>query len=130
MLRSSSCVCGSTKLNTISAAASEGVRVGGVALAGAVTMYVGASLLLMILTSQYVSAKYDRNAARIRQARALRDYENGYLADPADCVPVTSTDVEHFTSDVQGQRDVAVPIQMAAPYPTVTPLDINRKAVV
>lgn len=129
MLRSASCVCGSAKLETIATAASEGVRVGGVALAGAVTMYVGASLLLMILTGQFVSAKYDRVAARLRQARVQRDYENGYMADEADCVPATSTD-EHYIPDVQGQRDVAVPIQMASPYPAVTPLDINHKGVV
>lgn len=97
MLRSASCVCGSAKLNTISEAASEGVRVGGVALAGAVIMYVGASMLLMILTGQYVTAKYDRAAARVRQQRDQRDYENGYLADPRDCVgPVTSTDEAYY----------------------------------
>jgi len=129
MLRSASCVCGSAKLETIATAASEGVRVGGVALAGAVTMYVGASLLLMILTGQFVSAKYDRVAARLRQARVQRDYENGYMADEADCVPATSSD-EHYIPDVQGQRDVAVPIQMASPYPAVTPLHINHKGVV
>lgn len=133
VLRSASCVCGSAKLNTISAAASEGVRVGGVALAGAVTMYVGATLLLMILTSQFVSAKYDRQSARIRQARAQRAYENGYLADPADCMPVTSIDVENYVlSDVHGQRDNAavVPIQMAAPHYPAVPLDLNQKVVV
>lgn len=118
MLRSASCVCGSAKLNTIANAASEGVRVGGVALAGAVTMYVAASLLLMILTAQYVSAKYDRDAARIRQARAERAHENGYLADPADCVPVTSVDLETFHSvmvaDTQGVRDAAPSMHIGA----------------
>lgn len=113
MLRSASCVCGSAKLNTIANAASEGVRVGGVALAGAVTMYIAASLLLLILTAQYVSAKYDRDTARVRQARAERAYENGYLADPADCVPVTSVDLETFHSvmvaDTQIVRDAAAP---------------------
>lgn len=129
MLKSNSCVCGSAKLNTIATAASEGVKVGGVALAGAVIMYVGASLLLMILTSQYVSAKYHRDAARIRQARAQRDYENGYLADPADCVPAASMDVEHLNiADVHGHRDVAVPMgALPSAYPV--PMDINKSAV-
>jgi hypothetical protein len=127
VLKSNSCVCGSAKLNTIATAASEGVRVGGVALAGAVTMYVAASLLLLILTTQYVSAKYDRKAAARRHARAEADYENGYLADPADCVPVTSIDIEHYhVSDVRAVRDVAVPMgALAASYPAVTPLDVK-----
>jgi hypothetical protein len=126
MLKSDSCVCGSAKLNTIANAASEGVRVGGVALAGAVTMYVAASWLLMILTSQYVSAKYDREAARVRQIRAERDYENGYLADPADCVPATTSYVEKYYSDVHGQRDVTVPMGHLVAPNGVAPLDLHN----
>lgn len=125
MLKSDSCVCGSAKLNTIANAASEGVRVGGVALAGAVTMYVAASWLLMILTSQYVSARYDRDHARQRHMRAERDYENGYLADPADCVPATASYVEKYYSDVHGQRDVSLPMGHLTAPNGVTPLDLH-----
>jgi hypothetical protein len=122
MISSASCVCGADKLNAIAGAAAEGVRVGAVALAGAAAMYVGAAGLLVVLTVQFVTARYDRSAARLRHRRAQRDYENGCVADPADCVSVAAAapaqlqagDVEH--DDVRGVRDAGSKPAMVNPF--------------
>lgn len=85
-LQSNSCVCGSDSLNFVDQAAREGIRVGIVSLVGAGAMYIATTALLMILTAHSVEAKFDRTAAKKIKQQKEEDYENGYAADPRDCV--------------------------------------------
>lgn len=117
LLRASSCVCGGAKLDAIGGAASQGTKVGALALAGAAAMYVGATLLLMLLTAQFVRAKYERSTARHVQRRLRSDAENGYLADPADCV-VQSDGLADVAAG-HGQRDTRAGLGGSAAYPPV-----------
>ncbi|KAF6254263.1 hypothetical protein COO60DRAFT_335429 [Scenedesmus sp. NREL 46B-D3] len=85
-LQSSSCICGGASLAAVQNAAREGTRVGAIALAGAFAMYVAATLLLMILTGHYVEARFDRSAARRIKRKTAEQNENGFAADPEDCI--------------------------------------------
>eukprot|EP00879_Flechtneria_rotunda_P005774 GHRR01006077.1.p1 GENE.GHRR01006077.1~~GHRR01006077.1.p1 ORF type:complete len:205 (+),score=66.98 GHRR01006077.1:746-1360(+) len=85
-IQSSSCICGSNKLDALQNAAQEGRKVSIMALAGAAAMYVAATLLLMILTGHMVEARFDRSTARRLKRKTADDYENGFVADPKDCV--------------------------------------------
>lgn len=49
-------------------------------------MYIATTALLMILTAHYTEAKFDRTAARKMKQQKAEDYENGFAADPRDCV--------------------------------------------
>lgn len=96
VLQSNSCICGNDTLQRLRQLAGDCMRVGAVALAGAGAMYIAATVLLMVLSGHFVSARHDRaDARKLKEQREL-EYENGYAADPSDCVqqedvlPVTS----------------------------------------
>eukprot|EP00878_Enallax_costatus_P011837 GHUV01012359.1.p1 GENE.GHUV01012359.1~~GHUV01012359.1.p1 ORF type:complete len:225 (+),score=55.42 GHUV01012359.1:2182-2856(+) len=106
-LQSSSCVCGSDSLNAVDTAAREGTRVGIIALAGAGAMYIATTALLMILTAHYVEAKFDRTAARKIKQQKNEDYENGYAADPRDCVQQVDQQAVPVNSTAPTQQHVS-----------------------
>jgi hypothetical protein len=91
VLQSNSCICGNDSLQRMRQLAADCMRVAGVALAGAGAMYIAATVLLMVLSGHYVSASHDRASAKKLQQEHEMEYENGYAADPKDCVPQEDT---------------------------------------
>ena len=87
VIHSKSCLCGSEGIKELWLLALDNRRASNVALAGAIIMYVGSTALLMILAGHYVHASYDRLSALELQQQREMEYENGYIADPKDCVP-------------------------------------------
>uniref|UniRef100_A0A383VEU7 Uncharacterized protein n=1 Tax=Tetradesmus obliquus TaxID=3088 RepID=A0A383VEU7_TETOB len=113
-LQSSSCICGSLSLNAVQKAAREGTRVGIVALAGAFAMYVAATLLLIVLTGHYVEARFDRSTARRIKRKTAEQYENGFAADPEDCI---DSDADSATIAVSTTAAAAAAAPGVAPAP-------------
>lgn len=91
VLKSSSCICGADTLTHMRQVAGDATRVAGVGLGGAGAMYIAATVLLMVLSGHFVSASHDRQSARALKERYALEYENGYAADPRDCVPEPDT---------------------------------------
>jgi hypothetical protein len=87
VIHSRSCVCSREDIQELQLLAIDNRHASSLALAGAVIMYVGCTALLMILAGHYVHASYDRlRALELQQVREM-EYENGYTADPKDCLP-------------------------------------------
>lgn len=107
ILQSNSCICGDDALNSLRQIASDCTRVAGVALAGAAAMYVACTVLLMVLSGHFVSASHDKRSARALKEQHAAEYENGYAADPRDCVPEQDTLPVAYTQGGAGSRRVS-----------------------
>lgn len=82
-------MCGGDALTSLRRAAREGVTVAGIALGGAVGMFVASSILLVQIARAGVEAKHDRaTAAAAAEAAANAAAVGCYEADPRDCAPL------------------------------------------